>query len=65
MGTEVSIAKNLKGMADINIGAEYRYTKFLSVYANFNNVANFRYYRWDNYPSQRFNFMFGVTFIPF
>ena len=32
---------------------------------DFNNIANTRYYRWEKYPSQRFNLMAGLTFIPF
>ncbi|MBC7862391.1 MAG: hypothetical protein IAF38_05405, partial [Bacteroidia bacterium] len=64
-GVSVTNPVNIKGMADINLGFEYRYSKFLSAFANFNNVANFRYYRWDRYPTQRFNFMVGLTFIPF
>ncbi|MFL5754244.1 MAG: hypothetical protein ACJ76F_12600 [Bacteroidia bacterium] len=55
----------LKGIADINLGAEYRYSKMLSFFVNFNNIGNFRYYRWDRYPTQRFNAMVGVTFVPF
>lgn len=55
----------LKGIADINLGAEYRYSKFLSAFVQFNNLANVRYYRWDRYPTQRFNFMVGISFIPF
>ena len=50
---------------DINLGAEYRYSKMLSFFVNFNNIANTRYYRWEKYPSQRFNLMAGLTFIPF
>jgi len=57
--------KLLKGIVDINLGAEYRYSKMLSFFVNFNNIANTRYYRWEKYPSQRFNFMAGLTFIPF
>ncbi|MBA2610677.1 MAG: TonB-dependent receptor [Bacteroidetes bacterium] len=57
--------KQIKGWADINLGAEYRYSKMLSFFVQLNNIANQRYYRWDRYPSQRFNFMFGVTFVPF
>ncbi len=64
-GTTVTAPVNLKGVADINLGAEYRYSKFLSGFVNFNNIGAFRYYRWDRYPTQRFNFMVGVTFIPF
>ena len=55
----------LKGFADINVGAEYRYSKMLSFFVNVNNIGNVRYYRWDRYPTQRFNAMIGVTFVPF
>jgi len=58
-------AVQLKGITDINLGAEYRYTKMLSFFASFNNIGNFRYYRWDKYPTQRFNFMIGLSFTPF
>ncbi|MFN6038885.1 MAG: hypothetical protein ACK452_10500, partial [Bacteroidota bacterium] len=64
-GAYVTGPKNLTGIADINIGAEYRYSKFLSAFINLNNLGNFRYYRWENYPTQRFNFMVGFSFIPF
>jgi hypothetical protein len=57
--------KQLKGYVDANLGAEYRYSKMLSFFVQLNNIANQRYYKWDRYPSQRFNFMFGVTFVPF
>jgi hypothetical protein len=57
--------KLIKGWADINLGAEYRYSKMLSFFAKFNNLANARYYRWERYPSQRFNFTLGLTFVPF
>lgn len=57
--------KQLPGYADINLEAEYRYSKMLSFFTRFNNIANQRYYRWERYPSQRFNFMIGVTFVPF
>ncbi|MBI3518482.1 MAG: hypothetical protein HY062_03885 [Bacteroidetes bacterium] len=57
--------KLLKGIVDVNLGAEYRYSKMLSFFVNFNNIANTRYYRWEKYPSQRFNLMAGLTFIPF
>lgn len=58
-------AVQLKGIADINLGAEYRYSKMLSFFVNFNNIGNVRYYRWDRYPTQRFNAMIGLTFVPF
>jgi hypothetical protein len=57
--------KQIKGWADINLEAEYRYSKMMSFFARFNNLAGQRYYRWERYPSQRFNFMIGLTFVPF
>ena len=59
------IDKPLKGYFDGNIEAEYRYTKTLSFFARFNNIANQRYYQWESLPSQRFNMMIGLSFIPF
>ena len=58
-------SKLMKGIVDVNLGAEYRHSKMLSFFVNFNNIANTRYYRWEKYPSQRFNLMAGLTFIPF
>jgi hypothetical protein len=55
-------AKELKAYADLSLGLEYRYTKLLSAFLNFNNIGNVRYFHWNNYPSQRFNFMGGITF---
>ncbi|MGM0479523.1 MAG: hypothetical protein ACQERC_09885 [Bacteroidota bacterium] len=49
-------------IADANIGAEFRYTKRISIFANFNNVAAQRYKRWYGYPVQGFQFMAGATF---
>ncbi|MES2593529.1 MAG: hypothetical protein V4608_16720 [Bacteroidota bacterium] len=56
------VAKELKGIFDANIGLEYRYTKKLGFFLNFNNIANVRYYRWSNYPTQRFSVMGGLSY---
>lgn len=56
------VPQKLKGLTDINLGLEYRYSKVLSAFANFNNVAGFHYYRWHQYPMQRFNFLAGLTY---
>jgi hypothetical protein len=53
---------NLKGVTDVNLGFEYRYNKFLSLYVDLRNVANQRYQRWYGYPTQKFNFMAGLTY---
>ncbi len=57
-----STVVNMKGLVDVNIGFEYRYTKFLSAFINFNNVASQRYERWYAYPTQKFNLLGGLTY---
>lgn len=57
--------KLLPAVPDINFTAEYKRNKKLSVFATFSNIANLRYYRWYNYPSQRFNLMVGFTYITY
>lgn len=59
-GTVVS--ETVKGFADISLGIEYRYTKVLSGFLNFNNITNSRYYLWNGYPSYKFNLMGGVAY---
>jgi outer membrane receptor protein involved in Fe transport len=54
--------KNLKGLVDVNLGVEYRYNKYLSLYVDFRNIANQRYMRWNGYPTQKFNLMGGLTY---
>lgn len=55
-------AEKLKGLFDANIGIEYRYTKKLGFFLNFNNVASVRYYRYQNYPTQKFCVMAGLSY---
>ena len=55
-------AKELKGVFDANLGIEYRYTKKLSAFINFNNIASAKYQRWQDYPTQRFNVLGGLTY---
>ena len=59
--TGVIIPIRLKGIADINLGVEYRFNKKFGAFVMFNNIAAYRYQRWYQYPTQRFNFMLGVT----
>jgi hypothetical protein len=55
-------AKKLNGIIDANLSVEWRYTKVLSAFVNFNNLGSSKYYRWNNYPSRRFNVLFGVSY---
>jgi hypothetical protein len=54
-------ALNLGTIADVNLGAEYRYNKRLSAFIQFNNIASQSYQRWYNYPVQRFQVLGGIT----
>ena len=59
--TEI-IPKKLNSYADLNLGIEYRYSKILSGFVNFNNLGFTRYYQWNNYPSERFNILGGIMY---
>jgi hypothetical protein len=52
--------RKLKGIFDVNIGADYRYTKNIGAFVQFNNIAAQRFVIWNNYPLQRFNAMIGL-----
>ncbi len=54
--------KSLKPIFDLNIGLEYRYTKNLGAFLNLNNIVGSRNYYLFNYPSQRFNFLLGISY---
>jgi len=47
---------------NLNLTAEYRYSKILSFWTRLNNISYDRYYEWAYYPSQKFLFMVGFTY---
>jgi len=47
---------------NLNLTAEYRYSKILSFWTRINNISIDRYYEWAYYPSQKFLFMLGFTY---
>jgi len=47
---------------NLNLTAEYRYSKILSFWTKFSNITYNRYYEWAYYPSQRFLCMLGFTY---
>ena len=61
-GTPEVTAVKLKGTVDFNLGLEYRYTKILSAFINFNNVAAVKYQQWYNYPNYGFTVLAGLTY---
>lgn len=56
------IKKEMPVNVNLNLTAEYRYSKILSFWAKFNNISYNRYYEWTYYPSQRFICMLGFTY---
>lgn len=55
-------AIELKGAVDVNLLLEYRYTKILSGFIQFRNLAASQYQYWNQYPSQRFSLLVGMTY---
>jgi hypothetical protein len=47
---------------DLNLGMEYRYSKLLSFWVRFNNMAAQTYYLYNQYPSYKFRAMLGFSY---
>jgi hypothetical protein len=47
---------------NLNISAEYRYTKILSFWLKLNNISYDKNYEWAYYPSMRFLGLIGFTY---
>jgi len=47
---------------DLNLGMEYRYSKLLSLWVRFNNMAAQSYYLYNQYPSFKFRAMLGFSY---
>ena len=52
----------LDGSFDLNAGLEFRITKNLNLWAQFNNILNREYEPWKLYKSYGFNFLGGIIF---
>jgi hypothetical protein len=52
----------LKGALDLNAGLEFKITKNLNLWTQFNNITNQEYQRWFQYPVYGFNFVGGIVF---
>lgn len=55
-------AGKLAGAVDLNAGLEFRITKNLNLWTQFNNIFNKEYQRWNQYPVYGFNFVGGIVF---
>jgi hypothetical protein len=54
--------QKLKPVFDANLSFNYHYSKLLTVFADLYNLTDRSYMIWNQYPSQRFNFLFGFTY---
>lgn len=52
----------LDGTFDLNAGLEFKITKNINLWTQFNNLFNREYQRWNQYPVYGFNFVGGVVF---
>ncbi|MBE0641863.1 MAG: hypothetical protein IH599_07495, partial [Bacteroidales bacterium] len=52
----------MKGFIDAGLGIEYRYSKVLSAFLQFNNMLGKDYQQWYGYPVQGFRAMAGFSY---
>jgi hypothetical protein len=53
---------NIGSAMDLSAGLEFKIIKNLKLWAQFNNMLNKEYQRWNQYPVYGFNFLGGVVF---
>ena len=54
--------KRSNRFCDVNINLNYNYSKVFTLFADLYNIAERSYMIWNQYPSQRFNFLFGFSY---
>lgn len=59
---ELGVAQKIKGTADLNLGFSYKYSKNLSMFVKFNNLAHSKQTRFYNYSNYGFNGLIGAKF---
>lgn len=47
---------------NLNLGAEYRYTRVMSFWVRANNISYKKYYEWNYYPAHNFMILAGFTY---
>ncbi|MGB1040418.1 MAG: hypothetical protein ACPGVD_06065 [Flavobacteriales bacterium] len=62
LNNDNSYTINQKAFVDFNLGFEYRYSKSISAFLNFNNIIGQKYLRYHLYPVQGINILGGATF---
>ena len=59
---EAEGAVKIKPVFDANLGFKYHYSKVFTLFADLYNLTERSYMIWNQYPSQRFNFLFGFSY---
>jgi len=54
--------RDLPAAMDLSAGLEFKVVNNVKLWAQFNNVFNKEYQRWNQYPTYGFNFLGGVVF---
>lgn len=54
--------EEIKGAVDLNLSANYAYSKYFNIFVNVNNMASFKYQRYYNYPSYGIQALGGLSF---
>lgn len=52
----------LKSIWDLNLKLEYKYSEVLSGFLDVHNILSQDYYIWNQYPSQKINFLAGISY---
>jgi hypothetical protein len=52
----------IKPVFDANVSLKYHYSKVFTLFADLYNLTDRSYMIWNQYPSQRFNFLFGFSY---
>ncbi|MDZ4807824.1 MAG: hypothetical protein SGI96_06090 [Bacteroidota bacterium] len=52
----------LASSSDLSAGLEFKITKNINLWTQFNNIFNNEYQRWNQYPVYGFNFVGGIVF---
>lgn len=52
----------LKGTVDLNISANYMYSRYFNIFLNINNITSYKYQRYYNYPGYGINAIAGISF---
>jgi hypothetical protein len=55
--------ENLKTVVDINLSAQYALKKYISFFAELNNIANVKSPRWNGYSTYGFHAIAGVKLL--